>query len=333
MTFKLVDGLKVTVPNHQLVLPNIAVDNTTGDQFYMDDNKTIMIHHKPVSDMPILGQAFLSSAYLHVDNHEKQFSLWEAKATDKMQLITVEHSEGGKKKECENTESQSPSSSDSDEDSDNAEDGDEDGGKSSSLSGGAIAGIVIGVVAGVALIAAAIWWFLIRRRRQQNAQAWGTRGVNGDGSEKSRPPEDALENNAGAADMKVLMSSPEELDGGQGHKTLPEMSVREGSAMELPGDTVFPNEARDSEATTTAGERDMPRGGDRDSGTTGHSTDAISPKPISATSISTPIDGSGGSGGGAPTGTWGSSGHFTGMSAWETAGSAVSPPDPTNGGK
>ena len=252
-----------------------------------------MIHHNAFKEIPLLGQPFLSSAYLHVDNHLKQFTLWEANPTDKMQLVTVEHTEDGSKQECEGEEAQSPSTASNMGDDDSTESGNSDRGGTSGLSGGTIAGIVVGAVAGVALIAAAIWFFLVRRRRRQNAQAWAGRQANG-GSQKARPPEDALENSPPHSDMKVLMIPPEELDGGEGHKSLPEMSVREGAAMELPGDTAFPNQVESGKATNERKSRGHDSGVDRHA-------DVVSPEPMSATTLSSSFRPSA-----EATGSWGS---------------------------
>ena len=41
------------------------------------------------NDMPILGRAFLTSAYLLVDNDRRQFSLWRSNATTNQNLVAI----------------------------------------------------------------------------------------------------------------------------------------------------------------------------------------------------------------------------------------------------
>lgn len=135
ITFILSSGLQITIPNHQLVLPNVEIDDN-GQQKIVDGNKTINFGQTRHEAMPYLGQPFLTSAYIHVNNDMKEFSVWQANPTTDTDLVTVR---GG---------------SNCDDDS--------------SLSGGAIAGIVIGVVAFLAIAALGLFFFLKRRNKNRD---------------------------------------------------------------------------------------------------------------------------------------------------------------------
>ncbi|EGE08932.1 aspartic-type endopeptidase [Trichophyton equinum CBS 127.97] len=133
ITFILSSGLQVTIPNHQLVLPNVEIDDN-GQQKLIDGNKTINFGQSRHEAMPYLGQPFLTSAYIHVNNDLKEFSVWQANPTTDTNLITIQSGSN-----CDDN---------------------------SSLSGGAIAGIVVGAVAFLAIAALGLFFFL--KRRNQN---------------------------------------------------------------------------------------------------------------------------------------------------------------------
>ncbi|KAM5439351.1 hypothetical protein MferCBS31731_004773 [Microsporum ferrugineum] len=139
ITFTLSSGLQITIPNHQIVLPNVAIDDN-GEQEIVDNNKTVNFAQTRQGVMSYLGQPFLTAAYLHVDNELKEFTVWQVNPTTDTELVPVQHDSD----ECGN---------------------DDD---SSSLSGGAIAGIVVGVVAFLALAALGLFFFLRRRNQSKD---------------------------------------------------------------------------------------------------------------------------------------------------------------------
>ncbi|OJD23167.1 hypothetical protein ACJ73_05479 [Blastomyces percursus] len=148
LTFTLDSGLSITVPNHQLVLPNVVI-NRDGHQTFANDSRVIPIHNAGRQGV-FLGQSFLSSAYIHVNNDLKRFSIWQAYPTEETDIVGV--AAGA----CD---------PDPANDSGYANPG-------SKLVRGAIAGIVIGVVAGIALVGLAIWFLVWRKRkRTQNQDA------------------------------------------------------------------------------------------------------------------------------------------------------------------
>ncbi|PGH02770.1 hypothetical protein AJ79_07535 [Helicocarpus griseus UAMH5409] len=150
LSFELDSGLVITVPNHQLILPNVEL-SSDGKQEILNNSRIIPVHNAGRTGVPFLGQAFLSSAYLHVNDDLKKFSIWEANPTKDTDIVGV--AEGS----CGDNPVTNPSSPSKD--------------SSNGLSGGAIAGIVIGVVAGVALIGLAVWFFFLRKPDQEDREA------------------------------------------------------------------------------------------------------------------------------------------------------------------
>ncbi|KAL8712452.1 MAG: hypothetical protein Q9220_003300 [cf. Caloplaca sp. 1 TL-2023] len=93
ITFTFSSEIDIRIPNHQLVMPDYSV-NAQG--FVTEANSSVRelfinsLADVNKNDMPLLGRAFLSSAYLHVDNERKQFTLWSANPTATQQnLIRV----------------------------------------------------------------------------------------------------------------------------------------------------------------------------------------------------------------------------------------------------
>ncbi|EGE80593.2 hypothetical protein BDDG_03534 [Blastomyces dermatitidis ATCC 18188] len=148
LTFTLDSGLSITVPNHQLVLPNTVI-NRDGHQTFANDSRVIPIHNAGRQGAS-LGQSFLSYVYIHVNNDLKRFSIWQANPTEETDIVSLAAGS------CDPDPANDSGSANSD----------------SKLGRGAIAGIVIGVVAGIALVGLAIW-FLIwhKRKRTQNQDA------------------------------------------------------------------------------------------------------------------------------------------------------------------
>ncbi|EEQ89651.2 uncharacterized protein BDCG_04771 [Blastomyces dermatitidis ER-3] len=148
LTFTLDSGLSITVPNHQLVLPNTVI-NRDGHQTFANDSRVIPIHNAGRQGAS-LGQSFLSYVYIHVNNDLKRFSIWQANPTEETDIVSLAAGS------CDPDPANDSGSANSD----------------SKLGRGAIAGIVIGAVAGIALVGLAIW-FLIwhKRKRTQNQDA------------------------------------------------------------------------------------------------------------------------------------------------------------------
>lgn len=204
ITITIAPNLSITIPNEQLFLPHVRI-NDDNEQELIDGNLTLQVLNSNSDGLLRLGQSFLSSAYLHVDTEQEKFSLWEVNDTPDTNLVAVDNS--ASPTTCEPGATDTPGTS-----------------SGGSLSGGAIAGIVIGSVAGVAVIAALLF-FLWRRRRLQKQPAPEI-GV------ATAAQLDGKEHQPG--------DTPKELDSGQGHALTAEMQAQEPPAMELPGDSTFP---------------------------------------------------------------------------------------------
>lgn len=92
MTIVLNSGLSVTIPNHQLIVPDVRIADDGSLELEKEDEREVLIYatgDANAHDMPLLGQAFLSALYLHVNNDEKTFTLWEANPTTEEKLVAV----------------------------------------------------------------------------------------------------------------------------------------------------------------------------------------------------------------------------------------------------
>jgi hypothetical protein len=144
LQFVLSSGLELTIPNGQLVVPDVQVDDE-GQTFISNHTiREILVYNledSNVNDMPLLGQAFLTSGYMHVDNEREQFTLWQVKLTTEEDLVAVQ---SASLSACNST-SATPSAS-----------------SKRQLSAGAIAGIVLGALLVVAI--GLVLLYLLRRR-------------------------------------------------------------------------------------------------------------------------------------------------------------------------
>lgn len=89
LTFTLFDKFNITIPNHQLVIP----DRHTND-FGTASTRELMINpllsgHQNAQDFPLLGQSFLTSAHIMVNYDKNVFTLWQANATSDEDLVVI----------------------------------------------------------------------------------------------------------------------------------------------------------------------------------------------------------------------------------------------------
>lgn len=92
LTISLYPGLDVTIPNHQLIVPDIEI-NSVGQE-YPSTNESVEVLINSLqgvntNDMPRLGMPFLSSAYLLANNDQQQFTLWQSKQSQTSNLIAI----------------------------------------------------------------------------------------------------------------------------------------------------------------------------------------------------------------------------------------------------
>lgn len=91
LTYTFNSGLRITIPNSQLVVPDVQL-TSTGTPFIPDESaRELLVYADPVtgSDMPLLGQVFMTAAYLHVNNDKQEFTMWQAQSTLNTDIVVV----------------------------------------------------------------------------------------------------------------------------------------------------------------------------------------------------------------------------------------------------
>ena len=91
VTFTLQSGLKVEIPNDQLISRDTSITKDGNTVFNSTVQEVMLNGLQDINenDMPQLGQAFLSQVYLHVNYDLGIFSMWNARATTDEDLIGV----------------------------------------------------------------------------------------------------------------------------------------------------------------------------------------------------------------------------------------------------
>ncbi|KAH1921514.1 hypothetical protein KXV48_006142 [Aspergillus fumigatus] len=179
LSISLSSGLKVRIPNDQLVIPNLTIDKTTGAILANASAPELVLNSMQqvnADDLPQLGRQFLSGAYVMVNQDAGQFTLWAAKPTTEEDLVAVNPDNRVYSSFCapgasnlgdatQSTSTSSPTQSAASNSNIGQSQRVDDA--SSGLSSGAIAGIVVGGVAGIALVAAGVFFAIIKRRRRR----------------------------------------------------------------------------------------------------------------------------------------------------------------------
>ncbi|KAL9018876.1 MAG: hypothetical protein Q9185_003847 [Variospora sp. 1 TL-2023] len=155
LTITLASGFEVRIPNHQLVIPDYAI-NTEG--LIVETNPRVRellinsLEGRRQDHMPLLGVPFLSSAYLLVDQDHEEFTLWnyDPTLTEKRLVPIGPNCSGGFGGVASSATTDSVPEASS---------------GSRSLSAGSIVGIVLGSLA--ALVVIFVLPFLYYRRRKR----------------------------------------------------------------------------------------------------------------------------------------------------------------------
>ncbi|KAK7757026.1 hypothetical protein SLS62_001042 [Diatrype stigma] len=180
LTIDIRDGPSVRIPNKQLVMPERYIREEDGQIMANYSRSNLLINalqNINADDLSQLGQQFLSSAYLMVNQDSRQFTLWSADPTRVEDLVGINEEGQDVTQWCNSEPVAVPSPSESVTPPSSGDDG---GG----LGPGAIAGIAI---CGVLILASIIGVTLWKRRRGR-----GTVVPN------PGPPSDAPVNQAGA---------------------------------------------------------------------------------------------------------------------------------------
>jgi hypothetical protein len=91
LTYTFNSGLTITTPNSQLVVPDVQT-TSTGTPFIPDESaRELLVYADAItgSDMPLLGQVFMTAAYLHVNNDKQEFTMWQAQPTLDTDIVVV----------------------------------------------------------------------------------------------------------------------------------------------------------------------------------------------------------------------------------------------------
>lgn len=151
--------MRITIPSHQLVLPDYGLDKS-GAYTSLDDTRNILVS-RPVNDTRFgppnkfyLGQLFLTAAYLMVnlERSPKTFTLWQNNATDVEDIVMIDSV--GEVCSAEFPSKVEPSTP-------------KNLIKSSTNSSGRIVGIVLAVLLVVLIACGVAYWYIRRRRLRQ----------------------------------------------------------------------------------------------------------------------------------------------------------------------
>ena len=228
LTFDLANDVSITIPNHQLVLPDFSVNARGQNDIQNSSLRELMLYSLESvnqDDLPLLGQVFLSAAYLTVDLDHQEFSLSSYNATTEQKLVSLGP------RNCASTPPQVPASNTT------------VGTPTNNLANearrpknrlGMIIGVVIGSIAFILLMLAAFMW----RKRRLNRRALPTdTKPHTDGS-----PSDGVTSNPYFAnpELPADRQPPQEmpLEKHQPYSMAPyEMAADKNTPYELPGRT------------------------------------------------------------------------------------------------
>jgi hypothetical protein len=163
LSVELSSSISFRISNSQLVLPARFIDRDGKIEENTDASDLLLnsLEGASSNDMVNLGRYFFTGAHLFVDQDAETFTLWEAKATTDIDLVSVVHDD-----DCGTSSAAVGSASNPKTSADGSGSGNQTETSSSSDNGVNAAGIAGGVVGGfVALAIGAVVLFLIRRRR------------------------------------------------------------------------------------------------------------------------------------------------------------------------
>jgi hypothetical protein len=158
LSFLFSSGLEITIPNSQLVVPDVQVNQAGQMDIPNSNNREILIYNletSNVNDMPLLGQAFLTSAYIHVNNDDEEFTIWQANPTKGENLVTV-----GSQSTCHQTTSNQTTFGGT---------GPVPKNSVRTLSAAVISAISIGIILAIGTIIIALYFLRRKQRRQSDA--------------------------------------------------------------------------------------------------------------------------------------------------------------------
>ncbi|EAQ84250.1 hypothetical protein CHGG_10654 [Chaetomium globosum CBS 148.51] len=180
LTFVLSSGLRIRVPNNQLIVPRIGYAED-GSRVIDQSQKDLLVYSVTGNQPSTLGRYLVTAAYLMINHEAGTFTMWQGNPSRKSTLVPV----------SQTSEQCSPESSgDGLGTTDNGNmDGGGRGGSSgnsggqnepesdptteTSVSVGTIVGAAVGGAAGLACIVALVVFCLWKRRRQRGTRTGG----------------------------------------------------------------------------------------------------------------------------------------------------------------
>ncbi|PQE03454.1 Peptidase aspartic protein [Rutstroemia sp. NJR-2017a BVV2] len=192
LTIKLDSGFSARIPNDQLVVPNLSIDQQTG-AFNANNSapELVMNSIQDVNedDLPQLGRQFLSGAYLMLNQDAQKFTLWQANPTENEDLVAVDSQNKVVDKFCSAPSTQSNDSSStnslntasSGSNKTSSTNSPATSAQAKSVSTGTIVGIAIGCTAVVGLLVGILFWICVRKtksKRELDADAASKASLN-----------------------------------------------------------------------------------------------------------------------------------------------------------
>ncbi|KAH8666479.1 aspartic peptidase domain-containing protein [Xylariales sp. PMI_506] len=170
MSIHLSNGLVITVPNDQFMVPFVTIERN-GSRIFDDSQREFLFN--VISDQPAtLGRYFLTSAYLMVNHDSDTFTLWQANPSSSSELVAVVSESTAS--DCAGVAGATGVVQPGVSASATATPGPVS--ESKKLSAGPIAGITVGSVIAVIGVGVLGLYFL-RKKKVQSSQSLGTTGI------------------------------------------------------------------------------------------------------------------------------------------------------------
>ncbi|KAH7303404.1 hypothetical protein B0I35DRAFT_446736 [Stachybotrys elegans] len=152
LTISILSGPSITIPYHQLFLPQRDISETTGAVMITGPEKILPIKEFTDNEFPILGELFLSAAVVMANLDAGVFTIWEAnQESNDQQLVAVDETGQEVTEFCEPASATTPTSSPT-----NSPLGSEnESTEASEPDRGAVIGIIVGSVVAVAMVVTA----------------------------------------------------------------------------------------------------------------------------------------------------------------------------------
>ena len=167
MTFRFESNLQITIPNHQLLVPERLI-NSKGRLVPNATRPVIRMNPPPdanINSLPVLGRYFLTGAYVMSNQDANEFTIWQVNPTTDEDLVAV-----NKKNEALDTQATCTVVPTASAEPGQGKDGNDASTDGKGLSSGAIAGIAVGVVVPALIGIGLLWWWCMKRKKVANGK-------------------------------------------------------------------------------------------------------------------------------------------------------------------